>query len=330
MSNCLVEIKNEFTIHLIKLLHPLIYEGIQSIYDRALKCCELSVLKTFQDFLSEIPNWNQIIINDEVDRIKAQLPSYFDGLLKAAVKSNITMLTCNNSTINFSPDMHIFIQTIYKEAAREFYNNPVLLYHKYTPIEIKKNQRDALDIIKQSIQDAIRKILPMDDIINKYLEENLLININKVGSPKNLEHNKSPKKSPKNNDLYKNNELVDFVPKINKEHINNDLIASNLLDKIENKIHTENYNTPKNIEKQNKDIKNSITSDINSKLNISSDISTNKTNLDKKLENVLKDLGNTDTDLDTNIHYTPENNPKNYQEIYSNNKPNNYFQPLPK
>lgn len=328
MNNCLVEIKNEFTIHLIKLLHPLIYEGIQSIYDRALKCCEFSVLKTFQDFLSEIPNWNQIIINDEVDRIKARLPSYFDGLLKAAVKSNITILTCNNSNINFSPDMHIFIQTIYKEAAREFYNNPVLLYHKYTPIEIKKNQRDALDIIKQSIQDAIRKILPMDDIINKYLEENLLINIKKNDLPRKLEHN---------NIKYTDNELVNFITKntdlgennelgnINRESKNNDMIASNLLDKIENKIHTENYNSHSNINNRR-----SLTSDINSKLNISSNINTNKTNLDKKLETILKDLGNTDTDLDTNIHYTPENNPKNYQEIYSNNKPNNYFQPLPK
>jgi len=310
MSNCLVEIKNEFTIHLIKLLHPLIYEGIQSIYDRALKCCELTVLKTFQDFLSEIPNWNQIIINDEVARIKARLPKYFDSLLNATVKSNITMLTPNNSKINFSPDMNIFIQTVYKEAARELYNNPILLYHKYTPIEIKKNQRDALEIIKHSIQDAIRKILPMDDIINKYLEENLLEKT-KVFS---------------DNEANKNNEIVEFIHKNISDKAPSQQVPSNLLDKIEHKLHTENYNSPQ-LEKQAMNKKNSVTSEINSKLNISSDMNTH---LDKKLENALKDLGNTDTELDTGIHYTPENNPKNYQEIYSNNKPNNYFQPLSK
>jgi hypothetical protein len=36
MSICLVEIKKEFTIHLVNLLNPLIYEGVQSIYDLSL------------------------------------------------------------------------------------------------------------------------------------------------------------------------------------------------------------------------------------------------------------------------------------------------------
>jgi hypothetical protein len=45
----------------------------------------------------------------------------------------------------------------------------------------------------------------------------------------------------------------------------------------------------------------------------------------KKLESAFKVLGGSDTDMHTDVHYTPENNPNNYQEIYNNNNPT-YFQ----
>ena len=82
MNNCLVEIKKEFTIHLVNLLTPLIYEGIQSIYDRALKDFESTVLKYFQNFLSEVKNWSQLMIDEEYSRIKDKMPPYFESLLK--------------------------------------------------------------------------------------------------------------------------------------------------------------------------------------------------------------------------------------------------------
>jgi len=310
MSNCLVEIKKEFTIHLVNLLNPLIYEGIQSIYDRALKCCETNVLKTFQDFLSEIPNWSQLIIDEEYNRIKARMPIYFEPLLKATIESNITLLTScslnNNKQVLLEPDTKVFIQLSYKEAAREFYNNPILLYHKYTPIEIKKNQRDSLDIIKQSIQNAIRKILPMEDIVNKYLTKLSVL------------------EDQHNNDINtdKKETIKDAIKNIVKGE-NKTTTPDNLLDKIEMKLHTEIYPSVNEITKQ----KSNITSEIDSKLPISSEVR-NKT-LDTKLENALKELGNSETDVDTGVHYTPENNPKNYQEIYNNN-PTNYFHPMDK
>lgn len=320
MNNCLVEIKKEFTIHLVNLLNPLIYEGIQSIYDRALKCCETTVLKTFQDFLSEIPNWSQLIIDEEYSRIKSRMPPYFESLLKATIESNITLLTScsvnNNKQVMLEPDTKIFIQLVYKEAAREFYNNPILLYHKYTPVEIKKNQRDSLDIIKQSIQNAIRKILPMEDIVNKYLTKLTIL--------EDKHHDNNPIQ-----EIPINTEKKETIKDAVKEIVKGDVKTStpdNLLDKIEMKLHTENYPSANEVSKQKSIV--TITSEIDSKLPISSEVR-NK-NLDSKLENALKELGNSETDVDTGVHYTPENNPKNYQEIYSNNNPTNYFHPMNK
>jgi hypothetical protein len=321
MNNCLVEIKKEFTIHLVNLLTPLIYEGIQSIYDRALKDFESTVLKYFQNFLSEVKNWSQLMIDEEYSRIKDKMPPYFESLLKATIESNITLLTScslnNSNPVVLDTDAKKFIQLVYIETAREFYNNPILFYDKYTPAEIKKNQREALDIIKQSIQNAIRKVLPMEDIVNKYLTK-LSVLEDKHNDNKQEVHINTEKKET----------IKDAVKDIVKGG-HKTTTPDNLLDKIEQKLHTENYpdiSKQKSIDTVDHN-RHSLTSDIDSKLPISSE-ARNK-NLDAKLENALKGLGNSETDIDTGVHYTPENNPKNYQEIYNNN-PTNYFHPIDK
>jgi hypothetical protein len=302
MSICLVEIKKEFTIHLVNLLNPLIYEGVQSIYDRALNCCEPTVLKTFQEFLSEIKNWNQQIIDNEYLRIKEKMPSYFDSLLKATIEANISLLTSyniqNNTRLPVNIDTKNFIHLIYIEAAREFYNNPILLYHKYTTAEIKKNQFEAINIIKHNIHNAIRKILPMETIINKYLSK-----FEKLEETYNTNND-----IKKDNNTKKDNDTPNINPSLK---INLDLI-----DKIEQKIYTDKKSMT------------SETSKIGSQLPIS-EIDNKKLPVseidNKKLESAFKVLGGSDTDMHTDVHYTPENNPNNYQEIYNNNNPT-YFQ----
>jgi hypothetical protein len=323
MNNCLVEIKKEFTIHLVNLLTPLIFEGIQSIYDRVLKDFENTVIKSFQSFLEEIKNWNQIIIEEEYTRIIKQLPPYFESLVKATIESNITLLTScslnNNKQVTLDVDIKKFIQLVYIEAGRDFYNNPLLFFHKYTSSEIKKNQHEALDIIKYSIQNAVRKILPMEEIVNKYLTKLSVL------EDKHLEYNLKGDTAPINTD--KKETIKGAINNIVKVD-NKTTTPDNLLDKIEHKLHTEIHPSINEFSKQkNNDSMKNITSEIDSKLPISSDV--NNKNLDTKLEKALKELGN-ETDIDTGVHYTPENNPKNYQEVYSNYNPTNYFQPLNK
>ena len=54
-----------------------------------------------------------------------------------------------------------FIHRVYIECAIELWNNPYLLYHDYPPIEIKRNHRDCILLIKDCIKETIRKLLPM-------------------------------------------------------------------------------------------------------------------------------------------------------------------------
>lgn len=188
MLNFLVETKNEYTTHLINILTPLIFEGIQSIYREAQEIAGPdNVLKIFQSFLKRIPKWNQSLIEKETNRIINSSHSYgwLNDLIKATLKANLIVLmynpTCKtqskvDSSFYANADINDFIHKIYIECAREIWNNPYLLYHNYPPIEIKRNQRDCMGIIKDCIKEAIRKLLPVKHILKIYLGEDIELN----------------------------------------------------------------------------------------------------------------------------------------------------------
>jgi hypothetical protein len=185
MLSILVETKNEYISHLINILTPLIFEGLQSIYKEAQKTSDATdVLKIFQTYLKRIPKWNQNLIDQETERIINSSHSYgwLGDLIKATLKSSLIVLMYNpTKKIQEKVDPSFyknistsdFIHKVYIECAREIWNNPYLLYHNYLPIEIKRNQRDCMNIIKDCIREALRKLLPVKHILSIYLGEDI-------------------------------------------------------------------------------------------------------------------------------------------------------------
>ena len=89
--NFLVETKKEYTIQLVNILTPLIYEGLQSIYAEAKNLSnqnDNNVLKIFQSFLKRIPKWNNEMIEKEKNRIlnNSRSLSWLKDLIKATIK----------------------------------------------------------------------------------------------------------------------------------------------------------------------------------------------------------------------------------------------------
>jgi len=194
--NFLVETKNEYTIQLINILTPHLYEGFDSIYVESKKIIkkgeEKKLLKAFQQFIKRIPSWNSNLIENETKRIKnASRCDFMNNLLKAVIKANIILLSNNstkytNTTIDeeyLDIPLSKFIHKCYIECARQFYNAPYLFYHEIKPIERKRNQRDANEIIKQSIKEAIRKILPVQHILNQYLGNKINLGVDQIDKP---------------------------------------------------------------------------------------------------------------------------------------------------
>jgi hypothetical protein len=340
MINFFVETKTEYTTQLVNILTPLIFEGIQSIYTESLKVSNEAnnVLKVFQSFLKRIPKWNPDMIKQESDRImnNSKSFSWLSDLVKATVKSNIVVLTFNpngKSTNKIDPksyqDIKIedFIHKIYIECARELWNNPYLMYHQYPAIELKRNQRDTINLIKESIREAIRKLLPVKQILEIYLGEQLEpdvpndqfdrnitevdeINIQKMlkkDFPNNQTNTQNPQSNPQSN------------PQVGGSVATNqsggDLNAK-ILEIIRESETKSDVDTP--LTKATKD--STETSDTSEQeKNKEQEKKKKYEHIDDKIKNILeKDLG--EDDIDTSLSYHPEKNDKDYQEIFSNNK----------
>jgi hypothetical protein len=371
MLNVLVETKNEYTTHLINILTPLVFEGIQSVYKQSLGIAkENDILKIFQSFLKAIPKWNQIIIDKETNRIVNSSHSYewINDLIKATLKANLVVLMYNPLVKNqtkIDPSLYQnirtsdFIHRIYIECARELWNNPYLLYHNYPPIEIKRNQRDCMNIIKECIKESIRKLLPVKHILQIYLGEDVIVddgdhfekamtdaeekNLTKMiqkdlAAPIEFKDDATPQQpigpigpsitqplvqvgpsitqpiGPLGPSIAVGPSVaqIDDLPKLGESMIggnidsnDNKSIGSKILDII-NK-HSETSDNP------------SLASSVNHSSSIS-DIkkSIRQESIDEKIKKVLKKDLASDSDLETSLNYSQEDNDNKYQEVFSN------------
>ena len=341
MLNFLVETKQEYTIQLINVLTPLVYEGLQSIYQEVVNISTSdNILKNFQTFMQRIPKWNNDIINSETQRIMNNSKSYswLEDLIRATLKANIIVLTYNPTVrqqIKIDPSLYQnikindFIHKIYIECARELWNNPYLFYHQYSPIELKRNQRDSILLIKDCIKEAIRKLLPVKHILQIYLGEDLeadLPNENFERSISEVESRNLNKLIQK--DLYQENDkqklFQENVYQMNggfkeldlKSDMNiqspekiedTNTVGSKILGIINNK----DIKLTENITSDNKFIDNKINNALN-ELENKSETSINNINTnDEKIKKIIHNLDESETSI-----YNNKNDA--FQEVFSN------------
>jgi hypothetical protein len=390
MLNFLVETKNEYTTHLINILNPLIFEGILSIYKEAQEIAGPdNVLKIFQTFLKRIPKWNQVIIEKETNRIINSSQSYgwLNDLIKATLKANLIVLMYNPTVKSqtkldnsFYQNIKIndFIHKVYIECAREIWNNPYLLYHNYPPIEIKRNQRDCMNIIKDCIRESIRKLLPVKHILQIYLGEDMELNdidddnfekamsdaeeknlsklikkdlendkvleLNYLGSDVNIKPPNSQIQTPKPVDSFDNTIKSDTIKTaqpngVNQVNTDDKTIGSRILNIINHNslstsdvaslLSSDKNNSDSNINTQAKKSE-SATSESMADLkqsirNLEDSLKPSKESngkiqesIDDKIKKIIKKDLATDSDLETSLNYSQEDNDNKYQEIFSN------------
>ena len=176
--NLLVDTKKEFSIYLINNLAPEISKGIYSIYFNCKNRVEENnnILISFQQVLSEVPKWNNNVIYTETNRIKNKI-SYIEDLLTAVFISNMRLLCSiknKNKQIKVKvPKLEVFIHKCYIEVAKEFWSYTYLFNENINKLEVQKNKRQIEITIKNSIEEVIRKLLPLKTILKDYLETNL-------------------------------------------------------------------------------------------------------------------------------------------------------------
>jgi len=185
----LVEAKYEYTKQLSNILKPNILQGFNSLYEEALKrkkesydpvYADFNDLQLFQSLIREIPKWNQNIIDREAKRImeNTQSEEYLGKLITAVIISHSRIMTCikhNNLDLNDLkiPSIQSFIHRCYIECAKEFYRNPYLFDIDCSAIEKQRNLKDKLISIDNSIIEAIRRCLPVKDILKNVINPNM-------------------------------------------------------------------------------------------------------------------------------------------------------------
>jgi len=183
-ANALVDAKNEYTKLLTSYLTPCITEGFISLYEDAKnekeekrndsRYDDYSEIQIFQDFIKKIPKWNQDIIDKESDRIiQRSKCDWLDRLLYGVFVSNAKVLSIvriqpkKDDKMRLKiPKLRNFVHKCYVECGRELYKVAYLFDDEdITSIEKQKNIRDINSIVREGVIEAVRKLLPIQDIL---------------------------------------------------------------------------------------------------------------------------------------------------------------------
>ena len=178
------ESRNEWCSRLVSVLTPVVVEGIRSIFNEAWKMCldndEASkYLMSFQNLLSRVPKWNNIIVDEERKRIIERSGcDYLEDLITCVHIIQLKVLTCirvgnKQKKIDISiPKLDVFIHKVYIHVARKVYMNVYLFEKNISPLQIQKNNRELETIVQECILTTIRESIPTEAIIRAYMDEN--------------------------------------------------------------------------------------------------------------------------------------------------------------
>jgi hypothetical protein len=331
---------------LVNIIKPFIYQGLLSIYLDAESISDNNeVLMVFQGLLSKVPKWTNDDLQREVERINSKSKvDYLHNLLKASIKSYISIFIEETKDTYVDPEyyenikLEEYIHHIYKLVAREIFNNPILFYSQISDIERLNNIKIIMEIITNSIENAIVELLPFQYLIDEYLNVEIYNQQIKLDIPN---------ESIVNLDQLK--QKVDLIKPINdiKQDINNQLNQEGNVNQMEYPILPANHLFPiqqggNQQIRNNQQIKNNLvggkdkrklsskssrsydsytaSNDIkrkakeflsNSKISESNLID----NIIKKKHNEAKGLNNTETSASYEV-----DNVNNYEEVFSNNK----------
>lgn len=182
LSN-LQESRNEWCSRLVSIFCPLVIEGIKSIFNESWKICSETgepskYLMTFQNFLSRIPKWNSVIVEEERRRIVERSGcNYLEDLITCVHIIQLKVLTCirvgsKQKKIDISiPKLDHFIHKVYIHAARKIYTNIYLFEKNISPLQMQKNSRELEILVQECILTTIRESIPTEEIIRAYMDE---------------------------------------------------------------------------------------------------------------------------------------------------------------
>lgn len=173
------EAKGEYTRQLCVALTPTLESYFLDMFDTAKGEAPhpSKVLWQFQTMLQAIPDWNQDKVLRETEKIQNDCKcDYLEELLTAVfiahtkVLSAIRLTTKQKKLQITIPKLDHFLHRVLSDSARQLWTN-VFLFADTTSIEKQKNLRQVAELLRESILQAIRGMLPVKNILREYLHE---------------------------------------------------------------------------------------------------------------------------------------------------------------
>lgn len=365
----IVDAKSEYTKQLVNILKGNVYFGIKNMYTSSKQYCiennnTINILSHFQSKLEEVPEWSQKNILSECQRvIDNSKCDWLEELITAVFVSHTRIL----SSINFSknkkqinlkiPKVDHFIHQCFIDCARIFYKCPYLLDDTISNYEYQKNRNECERLIEKSIEETVRKQLPVKHILQEYLgnnytteETNEETKTEEEEETKNIEQeletvhleptiieelsNKEEPLEPKVPEYTESAKEVNFEiedeeqPKVSELNMNIRELVKNEIEKTKNELESSNSeqdieNIKLSLENPESKLESEVTNNVDLDLGLSNEKKqdTIDYNNDFKIETLGElDMDNDlDIDLDENVKVIDLNNTNNESETQITN-----------
>ncbi len=181
------EARNEYLKQLATWIVPPLVEFFRKEYDRIAKTEGRRVMSAFQSWCSEVPRWNQDVIDSHVeDLLTSCRCDYVEDLMTAVFIAHTKMLTAirinsRQKKLQITlPKLDHFLHRIFVECARAFWKAPFLFSEDLPIIDRQKNILQAESMCTEAIGGAVRSLLPIKSI----LRDNLLEDEEDIPIPK--------------------------------------------------------------------------------------------------------------------------------------------------
>jgi hypothetical protein len=174
------EAKGEYTKQLCVFLMNPLQKFFLELLDtaRAEEADKRRVLKKYQELLSQIPDWNIDKVSRETGKIQEDSGcDYLEELLTAVFIAHTKVLSAirlnsRNKSIQITvPKLEHFIHRTMSESARRVWSNVYLFADSISSLEKQKNLRQLEVILHECIQQAVRGMLPVKNLLRDYLSE---------------------------------------------------------------------------------------------------------------------------------------------------------------
>jgi len=174
------EAKGEYTKQLCQYMLPALQQYfLDMLEDAKLKEPNANkVLLQFQKLLEDVPEWNIDKVQRETTTLgKATNCDYLEELLTAVfiahtkVLSAIRLTTRQKKLQITIPRLDHFLHRTFTECSRLIWSNTYLFSPSAPSIERQKNLRQIESILHDGIQQAIRGMLPVKNILREYLRD---------------------------------------------------------------------------------------------------------------------------------------------------------------